>query len=66
VDAPLRIGQRLNHAQYGLGTTTGSDEQRTIIDFDDHGSKTFVTGMLQVTLVDGPPAPRPKRPRTRK
>ena len=63
MDAPLHIGQRLNHERYGLGTTTGSDEQRTTIDFDEHGSKTFVTGILQVTLVDGPPPPRPKRRR---
>ncbi|HEX6736945.1 MAG TPA: hypothetical protein VF310_01600 [Vicinamibacteria bacterium] len=66
MDAPLPIGQRLNHFQYGLGTTTGSDERRTTIDFDEHGSKTFVTEMLQVTLVDGPPPPRPKRRRVEK
>ena len=63
---PLSIGQRLNHAQYGLGTATSSDERRTTIDFDEHGVKVFVTEMLQATLVDGPAPPRPKRARAPK
>jgi hypothetical protein len=61
VSTPLPVGQRLNHALYGLGTATLSDERRTTIDFDEHGIKVFVTEMLQATLVDGPPPPRPKR-----
>lgn len=63
MNAPLSIGQRLNHDRYGLGTATLSDERRTTIDFDEHGSKTFVTEMLQATLVDGPAPVRPKRGR---
>jgi hypothetical protein len=60
---PLSIGQRVNHDRYGLGTTTLSDERRTTIDFDEHGTKVFVTEMFQATLVDGPAPPRPKRAR---
>lgn len=63
MDAPLPVGQRLNHGMYGLGTTTLSDERRTVIDFDEHGTKAFLTEMLQATLIDGPPPPRPKRGR---
>ena len=60
---PLPVGQRLSHSMYGLGTATVSDERRTTIDFDEHGVKTFITEMLQATLVDGPAPPRPKRKR---
>ena len=60
---PLPIGQRLKHDRYGLGTATLSDERRTTIDYDEHGTNIFVTEMLQATLVDGPPPPRPKRAR---
>jgi hypothetical protein len=66
VSEPLPPGQRLNHARYGLGTATLSDERRTTIDFDEHGVKIFVTEMLQATLVDGPAPPRPKRGRAAK
>ena len=63
---PLPTGQRINHARYGLGTATLSDERRTTIDFDEHGTKVFVTEMFEATLVDGPAPPRPKRARAAK
>jgi len=61
VTEPLAVGQRLRHTQYGLGTATLSDERRTTIDFDEHGTKVFVTELLQATFVDVPAPPRPKR-----
>lgn len=58
--APLRPGQALQHARFGVGIATGSDDSRTVIDFYEHGVKTFVTSMLEVELVDhAPPRPTP-------
>ena len=66
---PLATGQCLQHARFGIGVATHSDDSRTVIDFYDHGVKTFLTGMLEVELVkDAPPRPKaPEKPRaTRK
>ena len=60
---PLSAGQWLRHQQFGLGVTVRSDEQRTTIDFDDHGRKVFVTGMLEVELTAVPDRPRARRSR---
>jgi hypothetical protein len=43
-----------------MGVTLTSDEERTTIKFDDHGSKTFVTRMLQAELTTAPDRPAPK------
>jgi hypothetical protein len=58
----LREGQCLRHDLYGIGIATGSNEERTTIDFYEHGRRTFVTHMLQAELVPEAP-PRPPRPR---
>jgi hypothetical protein len=57
-------GVRVSHAQYGAGTISATDEQYTVIDFDDHGTKRFVTRMvtLESTSVPAPSkAPAKKR-----
>ena len=63
----LSMGQQIKHEQYGLGIVTESDNERTAIDFDDHGRKLFVTSMMNAELIgDAPVNPvRPKR-RSRK
>ncbi len=55
-------GDRVLHEQYGTGTVTGLDVYHTVIDFDAHGSRRFVTGhvVLQPTLA---PAPTPRERR---
>jgi hypothetical protein len=62
----LREGQCVEHAQYGIGIATESNEERTTIEFYEHGRKKFVTSMLQAALVDEaprrPPKPRNARP----
>jgi hypothetical protein len=58
----LAEGQYIRHFQYGLGTVTASDGERTTIDFDDHGEKLFVTGLMSVELAGDAPA-RPARRR---
>lgn len=58
----LRDGQCLKHDLFGIGIATGSNEERTTIDFYEHGRKTFVTHLLQAELVTDAP-PRPPKPR---
>lgn len=59
----LAEGQYIKHSQYGLGviTETDKDTDRTIIDFDEYGTKTFVTSIMVVEPAEGTPPPRPKR-----
>jgi hypothetical protein len=54
----LSAGQYIKHFQYGCGVITESDSSRTTIDFDIHGVKKFVTGLMAVELAEGVP---PKR-----
>jgi hypothetical protein len=61
VKAPLRDGQVVRHARFGLGTTVHSNERRTTVDFEDHGKKTFVTSMLEVEPANERPSRRPAR-----
>ena len=41
-------GQNVKHQQYGLGTILASDEERTSIEFVEHGTKKFVSSMVAV------------------
>ena len=49
-------GDRVVQASYGTGTITASNERHTIIDFDEHGIRTFSTMIV----------PAPGRPAKRK
>ena len=62
----LSEGQTIRHEQYGVGTVTESNTERTTIDFDDHGVKKFVTSIWVAELVGEPPADRPTRRRSRR
>jgi hypothetical protein len=62
----LAEGQTIRHEQYGLGTVTESNNERTTIDFDSHGLKKFVTSIWAAELVGEPPADRPVRKRGRR
>ncbi len=59
----LTEGQYVKHFQYGCGVITESDDERTSIDFDLHGVKKFVTGLMVVEPAEGTP---PKRRRARR
>ncbi len=59
----LPEGQYIKHFQYGFGVVTESDAERTTIDFDLHGVKKFVTGLMVVELSGEAP---PKRLRTKR
>ncbi|HEV2341966.1 MAG TPA: hypothetical protein VGS15_09225 [Candidatus Acidoferrales bacterium] len=61
----LDAGQTVRHGQYGVGTVTESDSERTSVEFDDHGLKKFVTTLWTAEVV-GEIAGRPKRPKRRR
>lgn len=61
----LEAGQTVRHMQYGVGTVTESDSDRTVVEFDDHGMKRFVTSMWSAEIV-GEIAGRPARPKRRR
>ena len=51
----MQEGQTIKHDVYGLGIVTASDQERTSVDFDDHGPKLFVTmpkGVQVLRLLD--------------
>jgi hypothetical protein len=60
----LSEGQCIKHGQYGFGIVSQSDAERTTIDFDEVGTKKFVTSLMAMELVGEAPE-RPKKPRRR-
>jgi len=58
-------GQTIKHEQYGLGVVMESNSERTTVDFDDHGTKKFVTSIWSAELVGEAPE-KPTRPRRRR
>jgi hypothetical protein len=62
----LTKGLYIKHFQYGCGVITASDEERTSIDFDLHGLKKFVTGLMVVDPAEGTPPKRPRAKRRKK
>lgn len=67
--ADLQSGQRVQHTVFGCGVTTLCTDDRTTIQFDDHGVKTFVTSMLRVEVLSPPGSwvvDRRNKPRPRK
>jgi hypothetical protein len=62
----MQEGQTIKHEVYGLGVVTSSDQERTAVDFDDHGPKLFVTSIMTAELIGEAPATPPKTKRRRK
>jgi len=60
----LSAGQQIKHGQYGLGVVAESDSERTLVEFDDHGRKLFVTSLMSAELIGEAPA-NPTRPKRR-
>ena len=46
--ARYTTGARVSQAQYGPGTIVESNEHHTVIDFDEHGVRRFVTMMVEL------------------
>lgn len=62
---PLLEGQKIKHELYGEGVVMESDEERTTIEFDNHGVKKFVTGLFTCEVTGEAPK-RKVRGRRRK
>ena len=54
-------GNRVTQADYGSGTITSSDERYTVIEFDNHGRRVFVTDMVTLGKSDEPAPERPAK-----
>jgi hypothetical protein len=60
---------RISHSVFGLGTVVEIDERYTKIDFDESGTRKFVTSMVELEPSDTPaPAKSPgkKKPAKKK
>ncbi len=54
VEPGLEEGQRVRHAIFGLGVTTATTSDRTVVAFDRDGPRSFVTSMLEVEVLSAP------------
>ena len=61
--ALLSVGDRVMQAQYGTGTIAGSNEHHTVIDFDEHGIRTFSTAIVRLERSAVPAPGKPSRRR---
>jgi hypothetical protein len=63
----LAVNDRVSHETYGLGTVTAIDEARTTIQFDDNGSRKFVTSLVRLERTTvAAPAPPSRKSRSKK
>ena len=53
-------GDRVLQPTYGAGTVASADALHTVIDFDDHGLRTFVTNLVHLERASSPAPVRPK------
>ncbi len=59
-------GIRVSQGQYGPGTIVESNGYHTVIDFDEHGVRRFVTTMVKLSATTVPPPSRSKRGKARR
>ena len=59
-------GSRVKQSAYGSGTVASSDERYTVIEFDHHGRRTFVTDMVTLDKSDEPAPNKPEKTRRKK
>ena len=59
-------GSRVKQANYGAGTVESSDERYTVINFDHHGRRTFISDMATLDKTDEPAPDRPASSRRKK
>lgn len=57
-------GDRVTQLQYGAGTITDVNVHHTVIDFDEHGVRTFVTHLVQLKPTAEPAPARASRARS--
>ena len=56
----MAVSQRVQHDKFGLGVVAEADAEYTVIEFDEHGRKKFLTRLVSLQTSDEPP---PKRRR---
>jgi hypothetical protein len=59
-------GDRVSQPTYGAGTVAAADSLHTVIDFDDHGLRTFVTNLVHLEKTSSPAPVRAKAVRRTK
>jgi len=57
---------RIDHKVFGLGTVVEADDHHTMIDFDESGTRKFVTSMVKYEPSDAPPPEKPRRKKATK
>lgn len=55
------IGDRVVQQTYGTGTVAATNEYHTVIDFDEHGPRTFSTSLVQLEPSSTSAPPKPKK-----
>lgn len=61
--AKYAIGDRVTQPQYGAGTITAVDDSRTVIEFDENGTRMFATSMVTLERSATPAPVRASRAR---
>lgn len=59
-------GNRVTQARYGAGTVMSSDDKYTVIEFDLHGRRVFLTDMVTLGKTDEPAPDKPSKERRKK
>jgi hypothetical protein len=59
-------GSRVSQSTYGAGTVTSSDERYTVIEFDQHGRRVFLTDMVTLGKTDEPAPNKPAKEKRKK
>lgn len=57
------VGDRVSQSQYGHGTITVANDHHTVIDFDEHGSRTFATRLVRLERSSTLAPPKPAKTR---
>ena len=57
------VGDRVSQPQFGAGTVAAINEYHTMVDFDDHGVRTFSTPLVKLerSTTLAPIRPKPTR-----
>lgn len=63
---PFAKDSRVTQPNYGAGTVMSSDERYTVIEFDLHGRRRFVTEMVSLSKTDEPAPAKPAKTRRKK
>ena len=61
--AKYAVGDRVTQPQYGAGTIMSVDDSRTVIEFDEHGTRMFATSLVALERSATPAPARAARAR---